>query len=172
MKSIGVLLLGILLGGAITFFMLRPKIKFKTGTATKERTVPGFASKKVIFWEPVEPGEANDWLKNYRVESESLWYPLRVENSDDILRGFFIDREMIETIIAQDSTNCNGIRMYLAKKTGLPKRNYCTLFVGTHGYEGPGGNPEDFGTFYDYVDPCPTNCGSSIEETAAKKMKK
>jgi hypothetical protein len=81
-----------------------------------------------------------------------------VNGSYQLLKGFWLDRKMIDTIFAQDDIgSCNGIRIYFGKKQEAVPREYTLVFVGTESAEG---KSENTGAYFDYVDPCPTNCGT------------
>jgi hypothetical protein len=76
---------------------------------------------------------------------------------------------------------CNGIRFYLAKRPGLPKRRgYTLVIVGTKAdpndiYKDLNGNVDDTnGGYYEEIDPCPNNCGSTVTNPTplSNKLKK
>lgn len=137
---------GVILGVIIAYFVMRSDVSLaKSGLGNLSPE-----------WKPIETVEAQSWMAQYEKEANGLWYPLKTD-SGQILRGFYIPRQMIDTIYAQDST-CDGFRIYLGKRTGAPKRNYCLVFVGTKPAARKSKISEDFGKYYDYVDPCPTNC--------------
>lgn len=144
------LLLGYFLFCKKEFFIISPSLNSMTNK---------------IEWAPIKDSStAAGWINNYRKEADGLWYPLRV-SKDTILKGFWIDRKMIETMFKQDSAAVNGIRIYFAQKDPTLRRTYNLVFVATKHFYGkpkldPNGN-DDFGGYFDYVDPCPNNCGST-----------
>ncbi len=149
---------GIAVGALLTTLAATPK-----GFGITETEVSAPTSNK---WQPL-PHDGNDgpgMLKRYQEESKDLWYPLKVRlreaNKDSVLRGFWLDRRMIDQIFGQGE-GFDGIRIYFGKKHDAGKRQYSLVFIGTKpSQQLKKEGSEDGGLYFDYVDPCPTNCGS------------
>lgn len=113
----------------------------------------------------IPKSKADEMRKRYKDEQDDLWYPLRT-NEGAILRGFWVDRKLIDSIARQDA-NYTGIQIYLGKDVDAKKREYSLIFVGTKlrpASPAPAGLitiDDDFGRYFDYVDPCPEKCGDS-----------
>lgn len=151
-------LLGLIVGLLIGYFLLQKKENSKISFSVS-------SMKAGVLWGPIpDRVTAEQWVNNYRKEADRLWFPLRTQD-DNILKGFWVDKKMIDTVFAQDSS-ANGLRIYFAQKNSNETRKYNLVFVGTKPDTGsttkkdPNGN-DDFGTYYDYVDPCPKNCGTT-----------
>jgi hypothetical protein len=168
------LIVGAVIGAAIIYFIpkksddsaLRKKLaELENADALKG---PAFFStleaKKLMKdkWQEL-PYDGNDgptMRRSYEDESSRLWYPLRtmVGREEQVLRGFWVDRRMLETIFAQPG-QYDGIRIYFGKRANAGKREYSLVFVGTTANTMGNKSSNDSGKYYDYVDPCPTNCG-------------
>jgi len=110
--------------------------------------------------------EAIDLIQAYRVESSQDPKPLLNPDGQN-LNGFYIRREIFDTLITQN--NCTGIRFYLAKHPGDGDRHYTLVVIGTR-RAGLGSkkiiNDDDPGSgVFETVDPCPTECGSFGDST-------
>lgn len=124
---------------------------------------------------PIPLDSAHMMFKKFRHQNEGrlVVRPLKSDTSGR-LRGFFINREALDVILGQDS--CNGIRLIFGKNRSHlndRRRVYTLVVVGTKldSVEVMGSgrkltkeliNNEIIwkGNVYDYVDPCPPNCGT------------
>jgi len=169
------LVIGAIIGAAAVYFIrgkaddsaLRKKIADLENAEAEKG--PAFFStldaKKLLKdkWQEL-PYEGNDgptMRRSYEDESNGLWYPLRtrVGTEEQVLRGFWVDRKMLDALFAQPG-QYDGMRIYFGKRKGSGKREYSLLFVGTTPSATPGKDSDNMGKYYDYVDPCPTNCGT------------
>lgn len=169
------LIAGLAIGAAIAYFM--PK---KTGEADLRKKIADLENAEALkgpaFFSTLDakkfsenkwqelPYDGNDgptMLRSYEDESNGLWYPLRtrIGNEEKVLRGFWVDRKMLETIFAQPG-QYDGVRIYFGKRAKAAKREYSLVFVGTVPGTNKDNGSDNSGKYYDYVDPCPTNCGS------------
>jgi len=110
---------------------------------------------------PYDGNDGPTMLRSYEDESNGLWYPLRtrVGNEEKVLRGFWVDRRMLDAIFAQPG-QYDGVRIYFGKRAKAGKREYSLVFVGTTPGATKDADSDNTGKYYDYVDPCPTNCGT------------
>ena len=121
--------------------------------------------------QPITKKEAEDMIKAYRDEAEKLWYPLRTADGKSNLHGFFVNKNVFETLLI--TNHCNGIRLYLAKHPNTDKRTgYTLVIVGTKQSTGAfkdlNGNDDDPTSYFEEIDPCPTNCGSTGTTTGGR----
>jgi len=104
-------------------------------------------------------------LQNYLDEQKGVWphfLRLRTGDKEEILRGFWIDRQMLDEInqivsATPGSPQISGYSIFLGKWDDRAKRYYSLVVRATTG--APNKTGAGVGPFYDMVDPCPDNCG-------------
>jgi hypothetical protein len=79
------------------------------------------------------------------------------------LKGYFIDKKSIDSIF-REMNDAVGLSLYLAKPENYsgPGKAYTVVFSGARRATkaGPNGEPYENGDAFDFVDPCPTKCGT------------
>ena len=93
-------------------------------------------------------------LRSYEDESNGLWYPLRtrVGNEEKVLRGFWVDRGMLDAIFAQPG-QYDGVRIYFREK-GKGRQKGILFGICRYYSSATKDLDSDTGKYYDYVDPC------------------
>jgi hypothetical protein len=105
-------------------------------------------------------GEADTYIGTYRTENNGVWHPLRSTETGERLKGFTISKKVFETLLSQ-STETDGIRVYIGKDPRAEQRHYTMVLVATVP-DGEVKQGKDLqGKFFQHVDPCPRHCASN-----------
>lgn len=153
LKPISKPLLFVLIGIAIALAFFYFKYK-KTGL---------FQNGESSYWTEIRDDEAKKLLSNYLEEQRNIWphyFRLRTGDNEEILRGFWIDKKMIDEInrivaTMPNNPQINGYNIFLGK-WGENAKRYYSLVVRATQYPDTTG----VGKYFDMVDPCPDDCGS------------
>lgn len=107
-------------------------------------------------------------MRDYLDEQNGVWphyLRLRTGDKEEILRGFWIDRKMLEEIQREVSATpgnpaISGYSVFFGKWDEWAKRYYSLVVRATTGV--PNKDGRGVGPFYDMVDPCPDNCSGEL----------
>lgn len=123
------------------------------------------------MWTQISDNTAEGLRKTYKDEQEGIWLPsfrLRTvdQNMDKvILKGFWIDSAMLKNINAANeaidpTVRINGYHVYFGKYDTADRRHYALVVRASHRVSMGGRDiNKGVGPYYDFVDPCPDNCG-------------
>lgn len=115
----------------------------------------------------IERNLAKKLIKDFKNENDTAKIPIMAASSTsakDKLEGFYIDRLPFDKILADKSLT--GISFYMAKhpKSSGPKdKTYTLIYIGAKKQPKmtkTGDTIVNDWPAYDYIDPCPTVCGS------------
>lgn len=135
----------------------------------KDYVFPKLGGKRFDWIEIPDPAEAKTLMDAYVDEQKGIWIPsyrLRTDK-DEILRGFWIDKKMIDSInkIAlseKPDRIINGYNVFFGQYPKAGNRKYALLVRATIDSIKPSSTKIDTlsaGSFFDMVDPCPDHCG-------------
>ena len=107
----------------------------------------------------IDTALAKKMITAFSAEQDISNFPLKTLSGEN-LRGFYIRKEIFETLI--NAKGANGIRLMFAKLPDGGSKAYTLIIYGTKistalkgGYDK---NDPTMGV-YEYIDPCPKNCG-------------
>ncbi|RZK54210.1 MAG: hypothetical protein EOO91_16300 [Pedobacter sp.] len=115
----------------------------------------------------IERNLAARLIKQFKKENDTAKIPIMAASgttSKDKLEGFYIDRIPFDKILANKSLT--GISFYMAKhpkSTGPKDKTYTLIYIGATKQPKitkTGDTIINNWPAYDYIDPCPTVCGS------------
>jgi hypothetical protein len=124
-------------------------------------------------WVEIPSGTAKDIMQKYQDEQEGIWlasYRLRTvdrNKKEQVLRGFWLDSMMLkdiqDAVFKEDpSIKINGYNVFFAKYDTADKRHYALVVRATQFVKkATGDDNEGVGPYFDFVDPCPDNCGGN-----------
>ena len=120
-------------------------------------------------------------MANYENEQKGIWphfLRLRTGEKEEILRGFWIDKNMldaiqkiVDNIPADPKPVINGYSVFLGKNEDYARGYYSLVVRATEGKKNvmTGGlDTLGVGNYFDMVDPCPDDCGGDDSRVQKK----
>ncbi|RYF51271.1 MAG: hypothetical protein EOO38_03635 [Cytophagaceae bacterium] len=148
-------LLFIIIGFAAAILYLELFVKPRQVSFSEDPAIPK--------WQEIGEKQGRAITANYLREQQNIWphyFRLRTGDDEEVLRGFWIDKNMLNAIDSTVSAGTgnkeiDGYSIFLGKWEENAKRYY-SLVVRATGNDGTKSSGK--GPWYDMVDPCPSNC--------------